>query len=375
MAAHILARALTPGDELNVPGAEYLLCSASIEQSRMCYRPIRQWLDEQYPGDYRFIDSVQRIGICHKASGTRLRVMSSSAKTSAGIVGCPLVVADEPGAWEVTNGMMMHDMIETAKGKPDSPLRSVYIGTEWPARAGWWPELIKRGTNGSTYVQALIGDSRKWDQWPEIRRVNPLVSKFAASRKKILEERDIARTDTRLMARFASTRLNHCMADESVMLLSVDDWELAIARTVPPRAGRPVTGVDCGGGRSWTAAVSIWPNGRTEAWALAPGIPTLEAQETARSRSEGHVSAVGGQRTPHHCNRPPSATTRSAGGPHTGVEPDGRNVRPFPAWRATGRTRAACVDTTSHNVAKRMRCRCPGIARRRKRWSAVGSAG
>ena len=239
LAAYVLARALTPGDELNVPGAEYLLCSASIEQSRMCYRPIRQWLDEQYPGDYRFIDSVQRIGITHKASGTRLRVMSSSAKTSAGIVGCPLVVCDEPGAWEVTNGMMMHDMIETAKGKPGSPMRSLYIGTVWPARAGWWPELIKRGTNGSTYVQALIGDAQKWDQWPEIRRVNPLVSKFAASRKKILEERDIARGDTRLMARFASTRLNHCMADESSMLLSVSDWELAIARTVPPAPDGP----------------------------------------------------------------------------------------------------------------------------------------
>ena len=206
--------------------------------------------------------------------------MSSSAKTSAGIVGCPLVVADEPGAWEVTNGMMMHDMIETAKGKPGSPMRSLYIGTVWPARAGWWPELVGKGSHGRTYVQALIGDAQKWDQWREIRRVNPLVAKFAASRRKILDERDAARGDTRLMARFAGTRLNRCTADESAMLLTVDDWELAIARTAPPRVGRPVVGVDCGGGRSWTAAVAVWPNGRTEAWALAPGIPPVEEQET-----------------------------------------------------------------------------------------------
>ena len=66
LAAHILARCLTPGDELHVPGAEYLLCAASIEQARLCFRPIRQWLEAQYPKQFRFIDSVQRIGVTHK---------------------------------------------------------------------------------------------------------------------------------------------------------------------------------------------------------------------------------------------------------------------------------------------------------------------
>ena len=45
LAAHVLARCLTPGDSLHVPGAEYLLCAASIEQARLCFRFIRAALD------------------------------------------------------------------------------------------------------------------------------------------------------------------------------------------------------------------------------------------------------------------------------------------------------------------------------------------
>ena len=98
LAAHILQRALTPGDVLHVPAAEYLLCAGSIEQARLCFRFIRAELEPS--GEYRFIDSATRIGITHKASNTRLRVLSSNGKTAFGIVGCPLLVADEPGSWE-----------------------------------------------------------------------------------------------------------------------------------------------------------------------------------------------------------------------------------------------------------------------------------
>ena len=87
LAAHLLTRCLTPGDSLHVPGAEYLLCAASIEQARLCYRFIRAELEPT--GGYSFIDSATRIGITHKRSNTRLRVLSSNAKTAMGIVELP----------------------------------------------------------------------------------------------------------------------------------------------------------------------------------------------------------------------------------------------------------------------------------------------
>ena len=100
----------------------------------------------------------------------------------------------------------MFDAILTAMGKPGSPMRAVFIGTLAPASGGWWHDLIEGGSHGSTYVQALQGNPEKWDQWAEIRRCNPL-SSYPELRKKLLEERDAARADSRLKARFLSYRL------------------------------------------------------------------------------------------------------------------------------------------------------------------------
>ena len=184
LAARILTRCLTPGDELHVPGKEYLLCAASLEQARLAYLFSRA--DLEPTGEYRFLDSVTRIGITHKATNTRLRVMSSKAKSAFGIVGCPTLVGDEPGSWETVNGQLMADAIQTAQGKPGSALRVILIGTLAPSTGGWWHDLVDGGTGGTTYVQALKGDPKKWDKWSEIKRCNPLTAISAEFRAKLL---------------------------------------------------------------------------------------------------------------------------------------------------------------------------------------------
>ena len=138
---------------------------------------------------------------------------------------------------------------------------------------------MKRGSHGSTHVQLLQGDVDKWDQWQEIRRVNPLVEVSTEFRKKLLQERDDARADTRLKARFMSYRLNVPSGDESTMLLTLDDWKAVCARPVADRVGRPIVGLDLGGGRAWSAAVALWRTGRIEALAVCPGIPSIAEQE------------------------------------------------------------------------------------------------
>ena len=64
------------------------------------------------------------------------------------------------------------------------------------------------------------------------------------------------------------------------------------ARPAPPCEGRPVVAVDLGGNRSWSAAASIWPSGRIEAWALAPGSPSLADQERADQVAEGSYAEL-----------------------------------------------------------------------------------
>lgn len=277
LAGYLLTRILDPDDKLFRPGTESVLCAASIEQARIVFRFTRETLEPR--SGYRFLDSHTRIGVVHKATNTRLRVIGSNGKTAMGLVGCPWAICDEPGAWETNGGTLLHDAIETAKGKPGSPLQVLYIGTLAPATAGWWHDLIDDGTHGSTIVHALRGDPERWDQWPEIRRCNPLTAISPVFRAKLLQERDAARADTRLKARFLSYRLNVPSGDESTMLLTVDDWERVCARPVPERTGRPIVGIDLGAGRAWSAAVALWRNGRTEAVAVAPGVPSLEAQE------------------------------------------------------------------------------------------------
>ena len=224
------------------------------------FRPLRAHLEPT--GHYRFLDSLQRIGATHKETNTRLRILSSNAKTAFGLgADNPILLADEPGAWETITGGLMHDAVQTALGKPGSTMRVIYIGTVAPSTTGWWAEMVEAGSNGSTYVQALQGNRDKWRVWREIMRVNPLAKISERMRNQLKQERTAAARDPRLKARFLSYRLNLPSADSSEMLLDVEDFRLACDRHVPDRDGKPIVGIDLGGGRAWSAATAVWENG------------------------------------------------------------------------------------------------------------------
>ena len=276
LAGYIASESVRPGGALFRAGDENVLLSGSFDQARYVFRAAKALLGTR---GFRFQDNKQAVQITHEATGTKLLVKSSRAKGAFGIVGARVAIADEPGAWDTRNGELMADALDTALGKPEADLTVVYIGTLAPALAGWWRQLVEAGSRGSTYVQALQGDPEKWDTWNEIRRCNPLMSRFPESRKTLLEERDAARRDTRLKARYLSYRLNCPTQDEVTVLLTVDEYLRVMGREVPPRVGRPVGAVDLGAGRAWSAGCLIWKNGRVEALAVAPGTPSIEHQE------------------------------------------------------------------------------------------------
>ena len=306
LAGELCRRAMTPGSKLFAPGCESVLLGASLEQCRIVFRFVRQALEDD-PA-YRFQDSANRVGVVHLPSRTRIRALGSNGKTAMGLgANTALAIADEPGCWEAVGGQLLADALDTALAKPGSVMRVCYIGTVAPAIAGWWPELIAAGSSGRTYVQALQGDPERWDQWPAIRHANPLAAIAPEFRAKLLEERDSARGDSRLRARFMSYRMNRPTADESRVLLTTADWEAVCERAVPPRDGRPLAGLDLGGGRAWSAATAIWRNGRCESVAIAPGVPSIVEQERrdrvppntyARLVSAGVLRVATGRRVP-----------------------------------------------------------------------------
>ena len=275
LAGYLAAESLRPGGLLWESGAENVLLSGSFDQARYVFRFAKEFLGET---DYKYLDSTAKLTIRHAATGTSLLVRSSRAKGAFGIVGARLAIADEPGSFDTINGELMNSALDTAIGKPSTNLKVIYIGTLAPSRAGWWHDLIQGGSGGSTYVQSLQGDIRRWDQWSEIRRCNPLVEISSQFRKVLLEERDEARRDPRLKARFCSYRLNRPSMDESTTLLTVETWERVLARPVPGRVGEtnrrlgswPRSRVFCGLWRlaEWSRGSSRGRAGYSLVWAI-----------------------------------------------------------------------------------------------------------
>ena len=283
LCAWLCSRLLDPKDPLFCNGQEIYLVASSLSQCcRTTFGILRKLLPK---AGYRIAESTQVAQILHLDSRTRLSVLPASGKSNAGIVGAAYVICDEPASWHEQSGTLLHESIAGALGKPDSDLRIIYAGTKAiggispPDPNNWWPTMLREGSRGSRYVQVHEGSLEGWDKWSTIQKCNPLMARFPESRRVLLEERDAARKDGRLRAAFLSDRLNIPSADESVVLLTAEDWKGVLRRKVAPREGAPVVGIDLGGSRAWSAATASYWNGRTEAVAVAPGIPSIRDQE------------------------------------------------------------------------------------------------
>ena len=112
-----MADALTPAHSSFRAGTESVIVAASLEQARIPFRFVRQRLEDT--GEYSFQDAGNRISIRHKPTDTRARVIGSNGKTAMGLVQCPLVVADEPGAWEIIGGGLVNDAHTDCDGKAE----------------------------------------------------------------------------------------------------------------------------------------------------------------------------------------------------------------------------------------------------------------
>ena len=281
------ACAMTPSAPLWREGVEVLGVSASFEQSRVMMNFLRDALDGN--GElYRSLDSGQRLALTHSRTNTKMRILSSSGKRAMGLSQFSTILADEPGAWEARGGALMYDALRTSLGKlPEQ--RLLLIGTRAPADDdGWWPGLLDAGSGPGTHVEVLSApDDAPWDAWSTIRKVNPLVMVNRNLRKTILRERDDARRNPALRPAFEAFRLNRQVDVHRDVLVPADTWRRVEAREVPPREGAPVLALDLGSERSWSGAWALWANGRSECYALAPGIPALEQREKQDAMPRG----------------------------------------------------------------------------------------
>ena len=283
LAGALVARSLTPGDPLHEAGVENVLVAASRAQASIVLEFARGFLEvvDEVVDDvgYRW----RADGVVHLGSRARVRVISSDSRRAMGLgANCRLVVCDEPGAWAPQSGLRLFNAILTSTGK--RRMTVIAIGTLAPAPltgpASWWPDLIKSGSGDARHVSLLQADPSKWDDFDEVLRVNPVASINPHLKSTLEREHKAALESDRSARTFRQYRLN-LPGDpvDSQPLVSTAEWERVCARSVPPIEGSPVIGIDLGGNRSWSAAVAVWPTGRIEAWALAPGSPSLADQE------------------------------------------------------------------------------------------------
>ena len=291
-AGRLLALAMTPESALWRPGLETIVVAGSLRQARHMWGFARAVLGDD---EYRWQDSDQRIAVTHRETRQVAYVISSNAKKALGLSQFGLVLADEPGSWEVRAGDLMYDALRESIGKlPDQ--RLVLIGTQAPSEPGsWWLDLLDGGSNPALgiHVTRLAAEPEEpWDSWQTIRRVNPVAVTHAPLRKTVLRRRDEARDNPTKRRKFQAWRLNMVTETVSTPLCEAEAWLAVESRPVPPREGHPFVGLDMGGKRSWTAAWCLWPNGRSECYAVFGDKVSLAQRERMDAMPSGAYSRI-----------------------------------------------------------------------------------
>ena len=137
-------------------------------------------------------------------------------------------------------------------------------------------------------VTVLQGDrKRPWDDWQNVMTCNPMAAANPPLKAAIRRELGEARRNSTKVRQFQAFRLNWLVNTDASMLVELADWQAVEGRPVPERRGPAIVGFDAGESRSWSAAWCVWESGRSECYALAPGIPDLSTRERQDGQPEG----------------------------------------------------------------------------------------
>ena len=285
LAGTLLARALKPSDDpLFVSGSESVLVSASRPMAALTLEAARLVLGDDPAFRWR------RDGVEHLKTRTRCRLLSSDSRRAYGLGSAMnLAVLDEPGAFAPTSGERLWRALLGSLGK-NASARILACGTIAPAAVGsWWQSFIEGGSGPGKHVQLIQGSESTWRDWDAVLAANPCTAINDNLVRTLKREHDEALQNDRAASAFLRFRMNVNAPEvtHAQPLITTAEWARVCARPVPACEGAPVVGVDLGGSRSWSAACAIWPSGRIEAWALAPGVPSLAEQERDDQVSEG----------------------------------------------------------------------------------------
>ena len=254
---------------------EAVVCAASFDQGRVIFEDVLGFLAARYDiydrSEWRKQDSANRAHIEHRASGARVRCIGSDPANAHGLRPS-LVLCDEPAQWPPATRDRMLAALVTGLGKvPDSKL--IALGTRPADEAHWFARMLS-GTADYAQCHAARPDDppfhrRSW------RRANPSLDHLPSLLAKIIEEAAEAKRDPDALASFRALRLNQGTADVSrAVLIDAGTWS-ALDPPTNTVVGGHVLGVDLGTNAAMSAVAGYWPDGRLEALACFPEVPSL----------------------------------------------------------------------------------------------------
>ena len=272
--AGVAAAVVDPAGPLHRNRAEVVVVASSFDQSRIIYEDVLSVLRVRYDlesrRDWRKQDSSNRATLEWRASGARIRCIGSDPRRAHGLRP-KLVLADEPAQWETSKADRMLAALRTGLGKvPGSKL--VALGTR-PDGDHWFSKLLKSG--GYSQVHAAAPDDPPFTL-RTIRKANPSLEFLPSLKARILEEREGARTDPDRLAEWKALRLNLGTPDTvQAVLLDAGAWRRVTVTEQIEKRGGYVLGIDLGSGAAMSAAAAYFPDGRLDAVAAFPELPSL----------------------------------------------------------------------------------------------------
>ena len=279
--AAIACAAIDVDGPLVEPMAECLLVASSFDQGLINFRHILNFLEPTLEkhgvgpkGRFRIQDSANRATIMDRKTGALLRVLGSDPRRLHGAAP-KILLLDEIAQWPPERVQPMLAALRTSRGKiPDS--KALWLGT----RPGTPDHPLQKALDGIGTGFSLSFAAAK-DDPPFQRRTwikaNPSLSHFPDLEKVIRLEADEAKRDSSAMQSFRSLRLNMGVSDVvSSVLVDADTWRGAMALPEPEaRAREYILGVDLGQNAAMSAASAYFSDGRLEAVAVFPELPSL----------------------------------------------------------------------------------------------------
>ena len=263
-----------PAGPLTGTRREVVVVAASFDQSRIIFEDVLAFLGARYDlsdrATWRRQDSANRATLEYRATGARVRCLGANPATMHGIRPV-LVLCDEPAQWEPASRDRAIAALRTSLGKvPEAKL--IALGTR-PAESGhWFARLLRSAPYAQTH--AAPADAPPF-QRRTIRRANPSYDHLPSLQRQLATEAADARRDPDALASWRALRLNQGTHDVSrSVLVDADTWAGLEAPGGEPRGGY-VLGLDLGQNAAMSAGAAYFPDGRLEAVAVFPEVPTL----------------------------------------------------------------------------------------------------